>query len=82
MGKVIIHESIKEGTPSKNCSLCENWGAGIQTRNVIRKAHGYTRKSGVVVKECKIHGHIAVPSCVCSSYSEDNSFICVTNINS
>ena len=70
MEKVIIHESIKEGTPSKNCSLCENWGADIQTRTGIRKARGYTRKSGQIVKECRVHGHIAVPSCICSSYSE------------
>lgn len=69
MGKIIIHESIKEGTSSQNCSLCSNWGADIQTKNGVRKARGYTRKSGQVVKECKIHGHLAVPSCVCSFYS-------------
>jgi len=71
MEKVIIHESIKEGTSLQNCSLCANWGADVETRNGKRKAHGFIRKSGQIVKECKIHGHIAVPSCVCSSYSMD-----------
>lgn len=70
MEKVIIHESIKEGTSSQNCSLCANWGAIIETKYGLRKARGYTRKDGVILKECKIHKHIAVPTCVCSSYTE------------
>ena len=70
MEKIIIHESIKEGTPSQNCSLCENWGAEIETRNGKRKAHGHTRKDGKVFKECSVLHHIAIESCICQFYSE------------
>lgn len=70
MGKVIIHESIKKGSTLRNCSLCASWGADISTKNGIRKAHGFTRKNGQVVKECKIHGHLAVPGCICDFYFE------------
>lgn len=67
--EVIIHESIKEGSPDKNCSLCSNWGADIHTKFGWRKAHGNTTSNGLVRKECKVIGHLAVPTCVCTFFN-------------
>ena len=67
--KTIIHESIKEGSSSENCSLCANWGADIHTQYGWRKAHGSTNSNGLVRKECKVLGHLAVPACVCAFFN-------------
>jgi len=69
MEKIIIHESIKEGSSSENCSLCSNWGADITLGGRTRKAHGYTNRSGIVKRECSVLHHIAVPTCVCAFFN-------------
>jgi len=69
MEKVIIHESIKEGSSSENCSLCSNWGADIHTQYGCRKAHGSINSKGLVRKECKVFHHMAVPTCVCAFFN-------------